>query len=331
MKVHRLGSDAAWELHRRYPPIDLHSDTLMWSRWIGYDMTKRHRLRLPKGAWLAQVDLPRLADAGMGAQFFGLVSLPVGSGRGCTAAVNEQIDIFTALCVQHPDKIRLTRTATEIKVPGNALSGLLGIEGAHALEGDLDNVARFARRGVRYLGLSHFSSNEACFPAKGKGSRHDVGLSAWGGDLLRELERNNVLVDLAHINKPGFMEVCARAERPVIVSHTGVSGAYQHWRNIDDEQIRALADTGGVIGIIFVPNYLGSDGLDAVLRHMEHVINIGGEDAVALGSDYDGMVVATRELRSPAGLPLLTDAMLQRGWSEQRIAKALRLNILRVL
>jgi membrane dipeptidase len=140
-----------------------------------------------------------------------------------------------------------------------------------------------------------------------------------------------VIVDLAHINRRGFLEACALATRPPIVSHTGVTSAYAHWRNIDDEQIRAVADKGGVVGIIFCPRFLGGSGIEDVVRHLRHVIDVAGEDTPALGSDWDGMIVPTPDLRDAAHLPHLTDALLRAGFGEGVIAKVLRNNALRVL
>jgi membrane dipeptidase len=328
-----IGSPAARALHEMYPAIDLHADTLMWSRWVGYDMLARHeRPPLPRSAFGGHLDLPRMREGGMGAQFFGLVSLPV-ARAGLARVVDEQIDLLDALALAHPERIRKVRTAEELEQAraNGAVGALLGIEGAHALEGDLDRLGHFARRGVRYLGILHFSANEAGYPAYGRGRRDTEGLTPWGKALVERCEHHEVLVDLAHINRAGFFEACRMARRPVIVSHTGVTGAHPHWRNIDDEQLRAVADTGGVIGIIFVPRYLGGPGLDAVVRHIAHVVRVAGEDAPSLGSDWDGMVVPTTGLHDAAQLPRLTDALLEAGFSERVIGKLLRENAMRVL
>jgi len=202
---------------------------------------------------------------------------------------------------------------------------------AHALEGDLENVDVFAKRGVRYLGLLHFSANEAGTPAFGRGRDERAGLSAWGHALVERCEANQVIVDLAHINRKGFLDVCAVVKKPPIVSHTGVLGAFQHWRNIDDDQLRAVADHGGCIGVIFCPRFLGADGLDAVVKHLKHILDVVGEDGPALGSDWDGGIVPTRELADPRGLPLLTEALLKAGVGERVIGKILRGNVMRVL
>ena len=328
------GSPAARALHERHPPIDLHADTLMWTRWLGYDVHSRHVPPLWRAALGGHIDLPRMRDGGMGAQFFGLVSGWVGPRLpGLARVVNEQIDALEEAIKRRPNDLRLARTAADVEACARdgAIAALLGIEGAHALEGDAAKLDAFARRGVRYLGFLHFIPNEAGYPAYGRGRRDDEGLTTFGRELVRRCEANDVIVDLAHINRRGFMDACAMAIKPPIVSHTGVLGAFEHWRNIDDQQLRAVADKGGVIGVIFCPRYLGGDGLDPVVKHLRHILDVVGEDAPALGSDWDGFIVPTRELKDPRGLPLLTDALLEAGVPERTIGKILRGNVMRVL
>ncbi|HEY8038347.1 MAG TPA: dipeptidase [Polyangiaceae bacterium] len=328
------GSSEAQALHAEYPAIDLHADSLMWSRWLGYDLHARHEPPLPRAALGGHVDLPRMREGGVGAQFFGLVSLPVAKRmRGMSRIVHEQIDLLAQTIHRRPGDLRLVRTAAEIDAckRDGAIAALLGIEGAHALEGELDQLDAFAARGVRYLGLLHFSANEAGRPAYGRGRRDEEGLTPWGFDLVRRCEDRGVIVDLAHINRRGFLDACSVATRPPIVSHTGVLGAFEHWRNIDDSQLRAVADKGGVVGVIFCPRYVGGDGLEPVVRHLRHILDVVGEDAPALGSDWDGFIVPTRELADPRGLPLLTDALLRAGVSARTIGKILRGNVMRVL
>jgi membrane dipeptidase len=327
------GSPEARALHERFPAIDLHADSLMWSRWLGYDLAARHEPPLPRAALGGHVDLPRMREGGIGAQFFGLVSLPIGQRRGLAAVIEEQIEALERTIARHPERLALVRTAEELEAAAakGQLGALLGVEGAHALEGELATLERFANRGVRYLGLVHFSANEVCFPAYGRGRDDAAGLTPFGRDVVRACEELGVLVDLAHVNKKGFMEACAMATRPPIVSHTGVAGVQAHWRNIDDEQLRAVADLGGCVGIIFCPRFLGGDGLDPVVRHLRHVVDVCGEDAPALGSDWDGFIVPTSELREASRLPLLTQALLESGLDERVVGKILRGNALRVL
>ncbi len=328
------GSDEARAIHAEHPPIDLHADTLMWSRWTGYDLHKAHEPPLPLAALGGHVDLPRMREGGMSAQFFGLVSLPLADRmKGMAKVVHEQIDALEQQIGRKPGALRLVRKAGEItkSIAAGEIAALLGIEGAHALEGNLDNVAIFARRGVRYLGLLHFSANEAGNPAYGKGRNDGGGLTPWGRDLVAACEDNGVLVDLSHVNKQGFLDACQIAKKPPIVSHTGVLGAFEHWRNIDDAQLRAVADKGGVVGVIFCPRFVGGDGLEPVIKHLKHIVDVVGEDAPALGSDWDGFIVPTRSLKDPRGLPLLTDAMLAAGFSRRAVGKILHDNVMRVL
>lgn len=327
------GSPEARALHERYPAIDFHADSLMWSRWVGYDLHERHEPPLPWAAIGGHVDLPRLREGGIGAQFFGLVSLPIGQRSGLARVIDEQIDALETSIAYAPERMAKVRTALEVETARaqGKVGALLGIEGGHALEGSLKTLDHFARRGVRYLGLCHFSSNELCFPAYGRGRDDNAGLTPFGRDVVKRCEELGVIVDLAHINRKGFLEACAMAKRPPIVSHTGVIGAFQHWRNIDDDQLRAIADKGGVVGVIFCPKFLGGDGLEPVVRHLQHIINVCGEDAPALGSDWDGFIVPTNDLCDAAHLPLLTDALLQAKMPEEIIAKILRTNAMRVL
>ncbi len=329
-----LGSVEAQALHALYPPIDLHADTLAWARWLDYDVHARHEPPLWRAAFAGHVDLPRMREARMGAQFFGLVSLPLAHRmRGLANAVHEQIDLLEAAARRAPGELRVVRTASEIEgcERDGVIGALLGIEGAHALEGEIERVEDFARRGVRYLGFLHFTANDAGYPAYGHGRRDAEGLTRFGFQLVGRCEAARVLVDLSHINKRGFLDACAVAKRPPIVSHTGVLGAYRHWRNIDDEQLRAVAEKGGIVGVIFYPRYLGGEGLEPVVRHLVHILNVVGEDVPALGSDWDGMIIPTRELQDPRGLPLLTDALLRARIPERIIGKILRGNAMRVL
>ncbi|WP_437874982.1 dipeptidase [Sorangium sp. So ce513] len=327
------GTPEARALHAQFPAIDLHADSLMWSRWVGYDLHERHEPPLPLAALGGHVDVPRLVEGGVGAQFFGLVSLPIGQRRGLAAVVHEQIDLLEQAVRAQPGRLVKALTADDVEAARarGAVAALLGVEGAHALEGELDTLERFARRGVRYLGLCHFTANEACFPAYGSGRNDGAGLTPFGRDVVRRAEDLGVIVDLAHINRAGFLEACALARRPPVVSHTGIAGAFEHWRNIDDDQLRAVADRGGCAGIIFCPLYLGGNGLAPVVKHLLHIINVAGEDTPALGSDWDGFIIPTRDLRDAAHLPLLTDALLAAGLSERVIAKVLRENVMRVL
>ncbi len=211
------------------------------------------------------------------------------------------------------------------------VAALAGIEGGQALEGSLEHLAGFAARGVRSLGLVHFSVNAIATPAYGVGARAEKGLTDFGRDVIAEMNRLGMIVDLAHINRTGFYEALAASSHPVLVTHTGVAGVHAHWRNIDDEQLRALGERGGAAGIIFAPRYLGGRTVDAVVDHIVHVIDVAGEDVPALGSDFDGFVIPPSGLEDASMLPQLTAALSARGLSRRALEKVLGGNALRVL
>jgi membrane dipeptidase len=140
-------------------------------------------------------------------------------------------------------------------------------------------------------------------------------------------------VDLAHMNRAGFFDVVAVHDKtqPLIVTHTGVNAIKDSWRNLDDEQIKAVAATGGTIGIIYQMPFIGSGGAERIVEHMEHVAKVAGDDFISLGSDWDGMILPPRDMPTCLELPRLVDIMLRRGWSSDRIQKTLGGNFLRVL
>jgi membrane dipeptidase len=299
---------------------------------LGYDLVMRHDPMPRRIGVLGHVDLPRMREGGVAGQFFSFWTAPYPE-RGCARSVVNQLDALDDAIARHPGELAWTRTGAEVRAAkaGGRIAALGGIEGGHALEGELSAIEPFARRGVRYLGLLHFSANAIGRPAKGRGTDHAAGLTGFGREVIRECERCGVIVDLAHINRRGFFDALAVARRPVMVSHTGVLGVHQHWRNIDDEQLRAVADRGGCVGVIFARRYLGSASIEAVVDHLLHIIDVAGDDLPALGSDFDGFVVPPEGLEDIAALPNLTVALSRRGVAPRVLEKILGGNVLRVL
>jgi membrane dipeptidase len=328
-----LTFDDARALHAECCVLDLHADTAKLMDKLGYDLAARHERPMPKRANLiGHVDLPRMRDGGLAGQFFSFWTAPYPE-RGCAQSVVDQLDAIDRAIAKHPSELAWTRTGAEVQAAKAAgrIAALGGIEGGQALEGELAPIEAFSRRGVRYLGLLHFSANAIGRPAKGRGAEPAEGLTGFGRDVVRECERCGVIVDLAHINRRGFFDALELATQPPMVSHTGVLGVHPHWRNIDDDQLRAVADRGGCVGVIFARRYLGSASIDAVVDHLLHIIDVAGDDLPALGSDFDGFVVPPEGLEDVAALPNLTVALSRRGVCPRVLEKILGGNVLRVL
>jgi membrane dipeptidase len=307
--------------------VDLHADTTIAMRATGYRFRLRHRNPLLQRLGFYQCDYPRFREAGITAQFFGLVTFPYPQ-RGCAAACRRQMERMRR-------ELPVVRTAEEIrraKREGRMVA-LFGIEGGHNIEGSLDELRRMHEAGVRYMGLAHFSSNQICPASGGVGASRDAPLTDFGREVVREMNRLGMIVDLAHVGRRAFLDAARLSTRPVIVSHTGIDAAYPLWRNIDDEQIRAVAETGGAIGIIYAWRYLGPrrGGVEMLAPHFEHVRRLVGARHLALGSDYDGAVDVVRGLESVSELRRVTRLLMDLRWSEEEIRGVLGENVLRLL
>ncbi len=336
-------------LHRESLVIDLHVDSFLWVRLFGYDMGRRHENRIPSAPFAWHADLPRLREGGVGAAGFGIVVNPRRARpelvfplrvlswwereRGVDAVLHT-LDLMRECAARYPAQFALATTAAEVRVARAAgkIAGLACLEGAHGIEGSLDNVQRAYERGLRSIGPVHFQATEAGYPMT-VAEFDGRGLPPFGRELIAEMERLGMIVDLAHLNAAGFAEALQVARRPLWVSHAGCAAVHPHRRNLTDEQIRALADRGGVVGIVFEQSYLSEDGanLERALDHIEHALRVGGEDAVAIGSDFDGFITPAVGLEDAAQMPHLTAGLLARGHSPRTIQKILGENALRVI
>jgi membrane dipeptidase len=333
----RLGVfDEAVELHYDSDVIDLHVDSFIWRRMFGYDFRRRHAA-FTGGVMLSQFDLPRAREAGIDGATWVITTNPLGDARDREASFFENLGELTALLESPGADASVVRTAAEYRAARAAgLHGaFIGVQGGNALAHSLDAIDRLSPGVILRITLLHLTSSRLGATSSPLGG--NFGLSDYGKDYVRKLNAHKIMVDLAHISPAGFWDAVDVHDPtlPLIVTHTGVSGVNPHWRNLDDEQLRAVAKSGGTVGIIYHSEFLGdglfSGKLESVVRHIEHVINVAGEDAVSLGSDWDGSIVTPRDMPTCLELPRLTAAMLERGWSEARIRKVLGLNFLRVV
>lgn len=339
----------ALALHRDCLLVDLHVDTFLWVRLLGYDIGRRHENRLPSAAFAWQVDLPRLQAGGVGAVGFGIVVSPRRTHTELLLplkllawydrqpgmdGVLATLDLMHDAAHHYAGQFTLARSGSELRAARAAgkIAGLPCLEGSHGIEGSLEHVRTAYARGLRAIGLVHFQATEAGYPMT-VAAFDGHGLTEFGRALIAEMERLKMIVDLAHLNDAGVSDALATMKRPFMVSHTACRALFPHRRNLTDEQIRAIADRGGVIGMMLESSVIAAHGaaLEGVLNHFDHAIKVGGEDVVAIGSDYDGFITPPVGLEDASTMPHLTAGLLARGHRPNTVRKVLGENALRVL
>lgn len=338
--------EKAQKLHNKLLVVDMHSDTLMWDRdLLGHDER-------------GHMDLWRLEEGNVTLQVFSSVSKsPKGQNYDSNTDETDNITLLTMVQLQpprtwtsllerslyHAEKLedaaeRSNGRLTLVRTKGDLadlvaaredgftqVGGLFSVEGLHNLEGDLDNLQVLFDAGARMAGFTHFFDNEVA------GSMHGVekgGLTDLGRDALAEMERLGMVVDIAHASEAAVDEILDLATRPVVSSHGGVQATCGANRNLSDEQIRRVAETGGVVGIGYWDAAVCDTTPKAVVDALEHVIEVGGIETAALGSDFDG---ATKVGWDTSQLAVITQELMNRGYSKDEIAAIMGGNTLRVL
>lgn len=339
-------SARALALHKQLTVADLHADSLLWGRDLLDRGTDGH------------VDIPRLADGNVALQVF---SLPTKSPYGLNIESNEDKNdnIFwlavvdrwplatwkslTQRALYQAGRLHqfakgsrggfvVIESAADLsgylerrRANGRITAGMLSIEGAHALDGKLENLDVLYRAGYRMMSPSHFFDNDIGGSAAGV---HKIGLTEKGREWVRQMEARHMIVDLAHASPWTIEDVLAIATRPLVVSHTGVKGTCDNNRNLTDDQIRAVAAKGGLIGIGYWDTATCGTDARAIVKAMRYVSDRVGAEHVALGSDFDGAVT---EPFDTTGLAEITDAMLEAGYSEAEIRMIMGDNVVKFL
>ncbi|MFW5966133.1 MAG: dipeptidase [Persicimonas sp.] len=316
-------------------PLDLHVDSIIQQRLFGYRIGRRHRRGMGGQPLFWHADIPRMVEAGYRGACLGIHYFPWESERGWRE-LNRQIDYVDEVVGADERVLRVRRPSDWQRAARKGLLALApGVEGAHMLAGKLERVERLAERGVAYLTLTHFSKNSAATPSMGRGANENDGLSDFGRRLIDALEESGIVVDLAHVNTPGVLEACERAGRPVLCTHTGVKGVHDHRRNISDAEIEAIADTGGVIGVIFAPIFLAGKlraSTEIVVDHIEYLVERVGGRHVALGSDYDGWLPSIpRDQHDCRDIHRVAELLYARGYPEELVERIFWRNALEVL
>lgn len=339
-------SAAAKALHARLHLADLHADTLLWNRDVLARGTTGH------------VDVPRLREGRFALQVFSAVTKsPEGQNYSKTKGDTDQIALLVkvqlwplktwnslleralyqaeklnAAAKRDPKALMTIRSRGDVaalmarRAKGEpVVGGLLAIEGAHAMEGDLANLKTLSDAGYRMIGLTHFFDNDL------GGSLHGVskgGLTPLGVQTVLAMDEAGLIIDLAHASEKVVDDVLQVTKRPVVVSHTGVRGACNSPRNLSDAHMRAIAAKGGLIGIGYWDGAVCDTTPAGVVKSLRYAIDLIGADHVALGSDYDGTTTVRFDASESAAL---IDAMLKAKFTEDEIRKVAGENTLRFL
>ena len=274
--------------------IDLHCDTIM---------------RLYQGEHLSEmedrhINMRKLLEGGVMAQAFAVFT-PTGEGakRWNIPAPGEYFDLAVAALQReirlNEDKLAQARSVSEIEANAAAgkVSALLTVEDAVSLEGKTERIDYFYDQGVRIIGITWNHENELGFPNSPDPEQHAKGLKPFGFEALERMNELGILADVSHLSEGGFWDIAKHTKTPFTATHSCARALCDHPRNLTDDQIRAVADKGGIIGVNFYGLFLHpmaegeacTASCEDIARHLEHMKNVGGIDVLALGSDYDGM------------------------------------------
>jgi membrane dipeptidase len=324
----RLGvSLAAVDLLCSTDVVDLHVDSFIWTRIFGYDLLKLHGTG-PLGArWLGQTDLPRLRRAGVAAATWVITTNPWRRQRNrLRALVSNHRRLVTILNTVGSGARVVTNYRQYAAARAAGLhAAFIGIQGGSALS-DPASADAFPLERVLRVTLVHMTNSDIGGTSSPFHPGANLGLLPRGRELVRQLESRGTLVDLAHASQRLFWDVVNMHDRsrPLIVTHTGFSSVHRHWRNLDDRQMCAIADSGGVIGVLYHGPYLGDPPwggtVRSVVRHLVHGIRTVGPEHLCLGSDWDGLIATPLDMPSCLELPRLVQALLDERVNESIIA-----------
>ncbi|MCJ1714769.1 dipeptidase [Curtobacterium sp. VKM Ac-2922] len=324
-----------------FPVIDGHND-LPWERRESHGSgvqgidTERDSLH---------TDLPKLRAGGVVGQFWS-VFVPADEPDPVRTTL-QQVDLAHRIIERYPDDLALARTAGEVRaaVASGRIASLLGAEGGHSIGDDLAVLRDLARLGVRYMTLTH--NDDTPWADSATGARAHGGLTDRGREVVAEMERIGMLVDLSHTAPATMRDTLDVATQPVVFSHSSTIAVDDHPRNVPDDVLGRLAHNGGVVMITFVPKFVsrawadweesGSVGdgplvtVSDVADHVEHAREVAGVRHIGLGGDYDGTPVLPPDLRDVSRYPVLAAELERRGWGASDLEALASGNVLRVL
>jgi membrane dipeptidase len=314
-------------IHSKYTLIDLHNDVL--EVMIGdpdYHLADFHTYN--------HTDIPRLQQGGVDIQFFSIWVSPTGYTNYFQQAFVMH-DLFYSELAANPSTIEQATTmsqALQINTQ-NKIAAVIGVEGGHHIEESIDKLVQFYNAGMRYLTITW--NNSVSWAISAADSRTETqGLNIFGRQVIRTLDSLGVIIDVSHVGIKTIQDILQVTSNPIIATHSGARAIKNTPRNLYDWQIQDIANSGGVIGIVFYPPFLTSNPpaqINDVIAHVDHIVNLVGTDHVAIGSDFDGIgtnvVVGLEDVTK---YPDLTISLLQHGYTELEVAKLLGGNFRRV-
>ena len=317
--------DRARELHEKALVIDTHCDTIMGvvngKYGLGVEREDGH------------IDLPRLMRGGVTTQLFACYIEPQHKPTRSLRRCVQMIDAIYAQAEQNSNLMEIAFTAADVqRIHGlGKVAAIISIEGGEAIEGDLGVLRMLHKLGVRAIGLTWNQRNDI---ADGVGEvRAKGGLTNFGVSAIQEMNRLGIIIDVSHLTKPGFWDVIELSTAPIMASHSNAEAMCNHPRNLDDDQIRALAKNGGVMGMNFCPPFVvetGTPTLNDMLDHVDHIVKLVGPNHVGIGSDFDGIGSTPVGLEDVSKMVNFTRGLVARGYSDEDILKILGGNYLRI-
>lgn len=336
-------TERAHAIHKSSLVVDTHNDTVLHlikaPPFISSESNPLPpRRTLGERSEHGQIDIPRIREGGVDCLLFAMYVSPQYTAR--LRRLVQMMDVFHAELEKYPDQISPATSHREIvkTVKEGKIAAVITIEGGEPLEGSIEALRTMYRLGARSLTLTHFPRNEL-----GDGSGADSGshLTDFGREVVQEMNRLGMIVDVSHLNQTGFWDVMELTKDPVLATHSNCKALCGHHRNLTDDQIKAIAENGGVMNLSFCAGFI-KDGVgfgdpEALkkvtvhdwLDHLDHAVELVGTNHVGIGSDLDGGC-GFPDLHDVTAFPRLTEGMVARGYSDSDIEKVLGANNLRV-
>lgn len=304
--------------------VDAHCDTILSLMETGENLFKNS----------CHIDLKRMKSYGGFVQFFAAFVSPSYCQAYAMKRAVQIIDKFYQQADLYNDSIMLCCNYKQIEdaLSSSKIAAILSIEGGDALQGDLSALRMFYRLGVRSLCLTWNHRNEIADGVEDGIS--GGGLTPFGKDVIKEMNRLGMIIDVSHLSEKGFWDVIEISEKPIIASHSNAKKVCSHRRNLTDEQIIALKDKGGVMGINLCAGFLKEDGnasLRDVVKHIEHIAEIAGTDCIGIGADFDGIDKTPGDIKGVEDLYKIFNQLLKMNYAQHTVDMIAGGNFLRVI